>query len=58
MLWHQILGHIKERGLRLLDGKGMVKDLSNFSLDFDLCEHCIYGMHNWIRFPSSAMRKE
>jgi hypothetical protein len=34
MLWHQILGHIKERGLRLLDGKGMVKDLSNFSLDF------------------------
>ena len=25
MLWHQILGHIGEKGLRLLHGKGMVQ---------------------------------
>jgi hypothetical protein len=42
MLWHQRLGHIREKGLRLLCGKGMVEDMSNFSMDFDFCEHCVY----------------
>eukprot|EP00253_Pinus_taeda_P033001 PITA_33001 len=35
MLWHQRLGHIGEKGLRILHGKGMVKCMSNSSLDFD-----------------------
>jgi hypothetical protein len=43
MLWHQRLGHIGEKGLRLLHGKGMVEGMSNCSLDFDFCEHCLYG---------------
>ena len=43
MLWHQRLEHIGEKGLRLLHGKGMVKVMSNYSLDLDLCEHCVYG---------------
>jgi hypothetical protein len=43
MLWHQTLGHIGDKGLRLLHGKGMVEGMSNCSLDFDLCEHCLYG---------------
>jgi hypothetical protein len=43
MLWHQRLGNIGGKGLRLLHGKGMVKFMSNCSLDFDLCEHCVYG---------------
>jgi hypothetical protein len=34
MLWHQRLGHIGEKGLRLLHGKGMVEGMSNCSLDF------------------------
>jgi hypothetical protein len=42
MLWHQILGHIREKGLRLLHGKGMVEGVSKLSLDFDFCEHCVY----------------
>jgi hypothetical protein len=58
MPWHQRLGHIKEKGLRLLHGKGMVEGMSNLSLDFDFCEHCIYGKHNQVRFPSGAMRVE
>ena len=32
--------------------------MSNFSLDFDFYEHCVYGKHNWVRFPSDAMRAE
>jgi hypothetical protein len=56
MLWHQRLGHIGEKGLRLLHGKGMVEGMSNYSLDFDFCEHCVYGKKNRVRFPSGATR--
>jgi hypothetical protein len=58
MLWHQRLGHIEEKGLRLLHGKGMVEGMSKCSLDFDLCEHCVYGKKNWVIFPSGVMREE
>jgi hypothetical protein len=43
MLWHQRLGHIREKGFLLLHGKGMVESISNCSLDFDLYKHCVYG---------------
>lgn len=43
MLWHQRLGHNGENSLRILHGNGMVEGMSNFSLDFDFCEHCVYG---------------
>jgi hypothetical protein len=46
MLWHQRLGHIGEKDLRTLHGKGMVEGMSNFTLDFDFYEHCIYGKQN------------
>jgi hypothetical protein len=46
MLWNQRLGHLREKGLRLLHGKGMVECISNYSLDFDLCEHYVYGKKN------------
>jgi hypothetical protein len=58
MLWHQILGHIREKGLQILHSKCMVEGMSKFSLDFDFCEHCVYGNKNWVRFPSSATRVE
>ena len=43
ILWHQILGHIRE-------------GITDCTLDFDLCEHCIYGKQNRVRFASSATR--
>ena len=43
MLWHQILGHIEEKGFRASLGKGMVEGISNLKMDFDCCEHCLYG---------------
>jgi hypothetical protein len=58
MLWHQRLGHIGEKGLQKLHGKGMVEGMSNCTLDFDFCEHCIYGKHNRVRFPSSATKEK
>jgi hypothetical protein len=58
MVCHQRLGHIKEKGLRLLHSKGMVEGVSNCSLDFYLCEHCTYGKQNWAKFPYGATRVE
>ena len=46
MMWHQRLGHIGEKGLQTLHSKGMVEGMANFTLDFDFCEHCIYGKQN------------
>eukprot|EP00253_Pinus_taeda_P032839 PITA_32839 len=56
MLWHQRLRHIGEKGLRILHGKVMVEGMSNSSLDFDLCENCVYGKQNQVSFPSSGKR--
>eukprot|EP00253_Pinus_taeda_P019782 PITA_19782 len=56
MLWHQRLGHIGEKGLRILHGKGMVEGMSNSSLDFDFCENCVYRKQNWVSFPSGGKR--
>jgi hypothetical protein len=58
MLWHQRLGHIREKGLRLLHNKIMVEGMSKFSLDFYFYEHCVYGKKNQVRFPFGAMREE
>ena len=30
--------------------------MSNFSLDFDFGEHCVYGKQNRVSFPSHAKR--
>eukprot|EP00253_Pinus_taeda_P019958 PITA_19958 len=46
MLWNQRLGHIGDKDLRILHGKGMVESLSNSSLDFDFYETCAYGKQN------------
>lgn len=42
MIWHQILGHIGENGLRTLKNKCLVEGLDDCNLEFYFCEHCIY----------------
>ncbi|GLJ33476.1 hypothetical protein SUGI_0673510 [Cryptomeria japonica] len=54
MLWHQRLGHIGEKGLRTLKNKNLVEGLNDCNLDFDFCEHCIYGKQNHVQFYSSS----
>ena len=34
----------------------MVEVIYNLSLDFDLCEHCVYGKKNRVSFLSGAKR--
>ena len=40
-LWHRRLGHISEKGMKMLPSKGKPPELK--SIDFDLCESCILG---------------
>ncbi|GLJ29753.1 hypothetical protein SUGI_0587340 [Cryptomeria japonica] len=54
MLWHQRPGHIGEKGLRTLKNKNLVEGLNDCNLDFDFCEHCIYGKKNRVQFYSSS----
>eukprot|EP00253_Pinus_taeda_P034149 PITA_34149 len=56
MLWHHRLGHIGEKGLLILHGKGMVESMSNRSLDFDFSENFVYGKQNQVSFPSGSKR--
>ena len=55
-MWHQRMGHIGEKGLRALQGKGMVEGITDCTLDFYFCEHCIYEKQNQVRFASGATR--
>jgi len=41
ILWHQRLGHTREKGLQALHDKGMVEGMYDCTMDFDLCEHCM-----------------
>ena len=34
----------------------MVEGMSNFPLDFDLCENYVYWKQNWVSFPSGSKR--
>eukprot|EP00253_Pinus_taeda_P026942 PITA_26942 len=42
MIWHQRLGHIGEKVILILHGKGMVEGMTSSSLDFDFYENCVY----------------
>ncbi|RVW14238.1 Retrovirus-related Pol polyprotein from transposon TNT 1-94 [Vitis vinifera] len=40
-LWHRRLGHMSEKGMKMLLSKGKLPELK--SIDFDTCESCILG---------------
>ncbi|KAL6340105.1 hypothetical protein AAG906_038940 [Vitis piasezkii] len=40
-LWHHRLGHMSEKGMKMLLSKGKLPELK--SIDFDMCESCILG---------------
>ena len=40
-LLHRRLGHMSEKGMKMLLSKGKLPELK--SVDFDLCESCIFG---------------
>jgi hypothetical protein len=51
-LWHKHLGHMSEKGLKILAGKNLLPGLKSYNLD--LCEHCIYGRQQRVSFIRSG----
>ena len=51
-LWHRRLGHMSEKGMKLLASKGKLADLK--SVNVGLCEECIYGKHKKVSFSKFA----
>ena len=51
-LWHRRLGHMSEKGMKLLASKGNLPDLK--SVNVGLCEECIYGKHKKVSFSKFA----
>ena len=47
-LWHRRLGHISEKGMKMLLSKGKLPKLK--SIDFDMCESCILGKQKNVSF--------
>ena len=40
-LWHHRLGHMNEKGMKMLLSREKLPELK--SIDFDICESCILG---------------
>ena len=47
-LWHRRLGHMSEKGMKMLLSKGKLPELK--SINFDLCESCILGKQKNVNF--------
>ena len=47
-LWYCRLGHMREKGMKMLLSKGKLPKLK--SIDFDMCESCILGKQKNVSF--------
>ena len=47
-LWHQRLGHMSEKGLKVMHSLGKLPRLKSINIDF--CENCIYGKQKRVSF--------
>ena len=51
-LWHRKLGHMNEKGMKMLLSKGKLPELK--SVDFDMCESYILGKQKNVSFLKSG----
>ena len=49
-LWHQRLGHMSERGLKILADLKLLPNLKSGKLDF--CKHCLFGKQSKQKFKT------
>ena len=51
-LWHNRLGHMSEKGMKLLASKGSLQGLK--SVDLGLCESCVLGKQKRVSFTKTV----
>eukprot|EP00253_Pinus_taeda_P033003 PITA_33003 len=49
-LWHQRLGHMSEKGLKILVDRKLLPNLKSGKLDF--CKHCLFGKQSKQKFKT------
>jgi len=50
-LWHQMIGHMSEKGMKLMFSKGKIHNLKH--IDVGPCEHCIFGKQKKVNFSKT-----
>eukprot|EP00253_Pinus_taeda_P002476 PITA_02476 len=55
-LWHHRLGHISEKGMKILHSRNLFPGLKNVDLDF--CKNCIYGKQKRVKFLRVGKEKK
>ncbi|TXG58849.1 hypothetical protein EZV62_016678 [Acer yangbiense] len=56
IIWHRKLGHISERGLKILSDQNLLPGLKSVNLPF--CEHCVTSKQHRLKFSSSTARSK
>lgn len=51
-LWHYRLGHMSEKGMKVMQSKGKLPGLR--SVDIDMCEDCIFGKQKQVSFQKGG----
>ena len=51
-LWHQRLGHMSEKGMKIMHSNGKLPGLQ--SVEIDMCEDCILGKQKRVSFQTSG----
>jgi len=56
MMWHQRLGHMSERGLKVLTERNLLHGLKTVNLPF--CEHCVISKQHGLKFARVTTRSK
>ena len=51
-LWHYRLGHMSEKGMKVMQSNGKLPGLE--SVDIDMCEDCIFGKQKRVSFQKGG----
>ena len=55
-MWHKKLGHMLEKGLKVLSNQKLIHGLTKISLPF--CKHCVTSKQHRLKFSSSTARSK
>jgi len=56
MMWHKKLGHMSQKGLKILSDKKLLRGLTKVTLTF--CEHCVISKQHRLKFGTSTSKSE
>ena len=56
MMWHQKLGHMSEKGLKVLINHKLLPRLTKVTLPF--CEHCVTSKQHRLKFGTSTTKSK